>query len=136
MRAAVERVVISRTTIEIELVELAEGTAGDNQNRVLSIPWTPSSPHRRREIIQGESGRSFVMRPMRTEARAILVDALRDLHLWLDELTTDSNQTLERLAARESKSVRWIRRTLSLAFLSPTLVRATIDGQSPIDITL
>jgi DNA invertase Pin-like site-specific DNA recombinase len=132
MRAAVERVVISRTTIEIELVELAEGSAGDNQNRVLSIPWTPSSPHRRREIIQGESGRSFAMRPIRTEARAILVDALRDAHLWLDELTTDSNQTLEGLAEREGKTVRWIRRTLSLAFLSPTLVRATIDGRLPL----
>jgi hypothetical protein len=32
LRTAVERVVISRTTIEIEL---AEGTAGDNQNRIL-----------------------------------------------------------------------------------------------------
>jgi hypothetical protein len=71
------------------------------------------------------------MRPMRTEARAILVDSLRDAHLWLDELTTDSNQTLEGLAEREGKTVRWIRRTLSLAFLSPTLVRATIDGQLP-----
>jgi hypothetical protein len=59
MRAAVERVVISRTTIEIEL---AEATAGDSQNRVLIIPWTPSSPHRRREIIQGEGDQSFAMR--------------------------------------------------------------------------
>ena len=42
---------MSRTTIEIEL---AEGMASDDQNRILIIPWTPPSPHRRREIIQGE----------------------------------------------------------------------------------
>ena len=54
LRAAIERVVTSRTTIEIEL---AEGEASDDQNRILIIPWTPPSPHRRREIIQGEGER-------------------------------------------------------------------------------
>jgi site-specific DNA recombinase len=53
LRAAIERVVMSRTTIEIEL---AEGMTSDDQNRILIIPWTPPSP-RRREIIQGEGER-------------------------------------------------------------------------------
>ena len=52
LRAAIERVVIPRTTIEIELTE---GMASDDQNRILIIPWTPPSPHRRREIIQSKS---------------------------------------------------------------------------------
>jgi hypothetical protein len=54
LRAAIERVVLSRTTIEIEL---AEGIASEDQNRILIIPWTPPSPHRRREIIQGAGER-------------------------------------------------------------------------------
>jgi hypothetical protein len=45
---------MSRATIEIEL---AEGMASDDQSRILIIPWTPPSPHRRREIIQGQSDR-------------------------------------------------------------------------------
>jgi hypothetical protein len=40
LRPAIERVVMSRTTIEIEL---AEGMASDDQNRILIIPWTPPS---------------------------------------------------------------------------------------------
>jgi site-specific DNA recombinase len=127
-RAAVERVVISRTTIEIEL---AEGMAEDDQNRILIIPWTPPSPYRRREIIQVEGEPPSAPRPMRTKARAVLVDALRDAHRWLNELTTSPNQTIESLAAREGKTERWIRRTMSLAFLSPTLVKAAIDGRLP-----
>ena len=75
LRAAIERVAISRTTIEIELTE---GMASYGQNRILIIPWTPPSPHRRREIIQGEGERPSAMRPMRSEARAVLTDALRD----------------------------------------------------------
>ena len=128
LRAGVERVVISRVTIEIEL---AEGIAEDGRDRVLIIPWTPPSPYRRREIIQGEGDQSSAVRPMRSEARAVLIDALRDAHLWLDELTTESDQTVEALAAREGKTARWIRKTLSLAFLSPTLAKAAIEGRLP-----
>jgi site-specific DNA recombinase len=119
---------MSRTTIEIEL---AEGIASDDQNRILIIPWTPPSPHRRREIIQGEGDRPSATRPMRTEARAVLTDALRDAHRWLDELTNGPNQPIESLAAREGKTERWIRRTISLAFLCPFLVKAAIDGRLP-----
>ena len=68
---------------------------------------------------------------MRTEARGILTDALRDAHHWLDEVTTSHNQTIELLAAREGKTERWIRRTISLAFLCPALVKAAIDGRLP-----
>ena len=128
LRAAIERVVLSRTTIEIEL---AEGMASDDQNRILIIPWTPPSPHRCREIIQGEGERPSATRPMRTEARAILTDALRYAHHWLDELTTGLNQTIESLAAREGKTELWIRGTISLAFLCPGLVKAAIDGRLP-----
>jgi hypothetical protein len=52
-------------------------------------------------------------------------------HHWLDELTRSPNQTIESLAAREGKTERWIRRTISLAFLSPALVKAAIDGRLP-----
>jgi site-specific DNA recombinase len=101
LRAAIERVVISRTTIEIEL---AEEIVGDDQNRILITPWTPLSPYRRREIIQGEGERLSATRPMKAKARAVLIDALRDAHRWLDELTTNSNQSVELLAAREGKT--------------------------------
>jgi hypothetical protein len=45
-------------------------------------------------------------------------------HHWLDELTSS-----ESLAAREGKTERWIRRTMSLAFLSRPLSkrRSTVD---------
>jgi site-specific DNA recombinase len=104
LRAAIERVVMSRTTIEIEL---AEGMTSDDQNRILIIPWTPPSPHRRREIIQGEGERPSAMRPMRIEARTLLTDALCEAHRWLDELTTSPNLNIESLASREGKTERW-----------------------------
>jgi site-specific DNA recombinase len=124
--AAVDRITIRRTTLEIQL---AEGMAEDASDRILSIPWTPPSPYRRREIIQGEGRRSAAMRPMRAEARAVLVDAFRDAYCWLDELMRDPSCTIESIAAREKKTERSIRMTLSLSFVSPVLIKAAVEGR-------
>ena len=103
----------------------------DDQNRILILSWTPPSPYRRREIIQGAGEHVSAFRPMETKARLALVDALRDAQRWLDELVTDPTRTLEAIAAREGKTERSIRMTISLAFLSPALVKAAIDGRLP-----
>ena len=95
---------IGRATIEIQLSEAAEADAGA---RTLTLPWTPPSPYRKREIIQGAADAQTRARPMRANARAILIDALRDAHRWLDELLSDPRQTLERwLRAKARPSVR------------------------------
>jgi hypothetical protein len=43
----------------------------------------------------------------------------------------DPNQSIELIAARESKSERSIRMTLSLAFVAPPIVFAAIEGRLP-----
>jgi hypothetical protein len=68
---------------------------------------------------------------MRTNARTILIDALRDAHRWLDELLSDPRQTLELLATREDRTERSVRMTLSLAFLAPDIVKAVVEGRLP-----
>ena len=64
-------------------------------------------------------------------ARAILIEALGNAHRWLDELLSDSRQTLETLASREGKTERSIRMTVSLAFLAPDIVKAAVEGRLP-----
>jgi hypothetical protein len=49
---------------------------------------------------------------------------------WLDEIITGAVD-VEQIAAREKCSVRQVNMTISLAFLSPTLVNAAIDGRLP-----
>jgi hypothetical protein len=68
---------------------------------------------------------------MRANARAILIEALRDAHRWLDELLSDPRLTSESIASREDKSERSIRMTLSLAFLAPEIVKAAVEGRLP-----
>jgi site-specific DNA recombinase len=128
IRDLVDRVTIGRTTIYVQLSEAADAEAGA---RTLTVSWTPPSPYRKREIIQGVTDRKTSARPMRANARATLVDGFRDAYRWLDELLSDPQQTLESLALREGKTERSIRMTLSLAFLAPDIIKAAVEGRLP-----
>ena len=127
-RDAIERVTIGAKEIEIRL---SDAVAIDAEGRTLTIPWMPPSPYQRRDIIQGEGEPRSLIRPMRVRARAVFVESLRNAHRWLDELMTDPCQSIEMLAARDGKSERSIRMTLSLAFVAPPIVAAAIEGRLP-----
>jgi site-specific DNA recombinase len=124
----IDRVAIGRTAIQVLLSEAAEVEEGA---RTLAVPWSPPSPYRKREIIQGANDANAGARPMRANARAILIDALGDAHRWLDELLSDPLQTFDALALREGRTERSIRMTLSLAFVAPDIVKAAVEGRLP-----
>jgi site-specific DNA recombinase len=125
---AIERVTIGAKQIEIRL---GKSVAVDGAGRTLTIPWIPPSPYQRRVIIQGKGEPRSPIRPMRVRARAVFAVSLRNAHRWLDDLVMDHNQTIELIAAREGKSERSIRMTLSLAFIAPPIVVAAIEGRLP-----
>ena len=127
LREQIDCVTIGRTTIQVQLSEAVEGAEGDG----LTLPWTLPSPYRKREVIQSVGEGKTSARPMRANARAILLDALREAHRWLDELLSDPCQSLESLVLREGKTERSIRMTLSLAFLAPDIVKAAVEGRLP-----
>ena len=128
VRSRIHRVILEKSAIRIAL---SHDTDQQAEAEVLSIPWAAPSPYRRREIIQGTSVGLSSARPMPTSARLALIKTLRKACRWLDEILTEPKQTIESIAARESKSERSIRMTLSLAFLSPDLVKAAIEGRLP-----
>ena len=128
VRDAIDRVTVSATQLEIVL---SESIVSEGQDQLLTLPWNRTSSRRRREIIQGLDELIKPQRAMRTKARDGFVKALRAAHRWLDELLSDPTKSIESLAVREGKSERSIRMTLSLAFLSPVLAEAAMEGRLP-----
>jgi hypothetical protein len=126
IRDRIDRVTIDRAELHIQLSEASEAGA-----RTPTVPWTQPSPYRKREIIQSLAEGKTSARPMRANARTVLVEALTDAHRWLDELLSDPLQTLELSGLREGKTKRSIRMTLSLAFLAPDIVKAAVEGRLP-----
>jgi hypothetical protein len=101
-------------------------------SNVLVVPWKKTPSKRPREIILPESTSSHPdVRPIRAETRAKLVTAVAKGRRWLDELIAGTVTNVEQIAAREKCSIRQVNRTITLAFIAPTLVQAAVDGRLP-----
>jgi site-specific DNA recombinase len=64
-----------------------------------------------------------------------LIKALARGRAWFDELVTGRALSLQALAERDGITRRYIRRLVGLAFLSPELVEAILQGRQPVELT-
>ncbi len=101
----------------------------------MQIVWSARSAQPRREIIL-PPGSEPKLRPMKVEDRFRILKAIAEGRGWLDELLSGRIASTDLIAVRERCSERSIRMTLSLAFLSPEIVRAIVAGRLPRGIGL
>jgi DNA invertase Pin-like site-specific DNA recombinase len=64
-----------------------------------------------------------------------LLKAIARGRAWFEELATGHARSLQVLAKRDGISRRYIRRLVGLAFLSPQLVEAILQGGQPVELT-
>jgi DNA invertase Pin-like site-specific DNA recombinase len=64
-----------------------------------------------------------------------LIKAIARGRAWFEELATGHARSLQELAKRDRISRRYIRRLVGLAFLSPQLVEAILQGRQPVELT-
>jgi site-specific DNA recombinase len=99
---------------------------------ILVVPWKKTPSKQPRQIIPpAPSSSRRDLRPIRAETRAKLVTAIATARQWLDELVAGTVKNVEQIADREKCSIRQVNRTITLAFLTPTLVQAAVDGRLP-----
>ncbi len=120
------RVTVGRGSLEIEYCQEENGPP-----QKLSQLWSPHRAIRRREVIAPASHPDPASRPIRAEARAKLLEGIVKARSWLEELVADPATTMDVIAEREGCSDRFVRQTLNLAFLSPVLVKAAVEGTLP-----
>ena len=144
--AHVARVDVKQNHLAIQLSARSERDSDEQDRRhsveqdervhqvppVLVVPWKKIPSKRPREIIlpASTSSRSDP-RPIRAETRVKLVTAIAKGRHWLDELIAGTTTNVEQIATREKCSIRQVNRTITLAFVAPTLVQAAVDGRLP-----
>jgi site-specific DNA recombinase len=64
-----------------------------------------------------------------------LIKAIARGRGWFEELATGRARSLRELAERDGITRRYVRRLVDLAFLSPDLVEAILQGRQPIELT-
>jgi hypothetical protein len=125
----VRQIKVKRTEIDISL--LKENAAEDEQDNspVLTVP-SSKVPHRRHRDVVAPEGSSREGLLIRSHTRTKLVTAIARGRQWLSEIEAGA-ATVDDIAKREACSKRHVHMTISLAFLAPNLVKATVEGRLP-----
>jgi hypothetical protein len=130
----IERIEVQQHRLVVQLKSTLDGTTEEDESTIV-IPWTKPPSKRARSILRPTSAKQ-PLRPMKLERRATLVASIARGRRWLDQLFTDSETDAQKIAKRASCSLRHVNMTLSLAFLSPALVKAAVEGRLPRGIGL
>jgi DNA invertase Pin-like site-specific DNA recombinase len=142
-----ERVTLTSNEIKLRVRQIVEeapqelcahDTANDSSGRLIAgvktiaVPWRSPVPAAVRGIIHVPAHNTPI-KPGRREALLIAIAKARE---WMDDLAHGRVASFAAIARREAKVERHIRLLAPLAFLSPRIVSALLDGTAPADLTL
>jgi site-specific DNA recombinase len=121
-----EKIVVRKGSVEITY------RGSDNtQTRSLSVPLSLPPTRVRREISSPDGSYLDETRLIRSETRARLIEGIAKARLWIDELVAGRVINTAEIARHEGCSERSVRMTLGLAFLSPSITKAAVEGSVP-----
>jgi DNA invertase Pin-like site-specific DNA recombinase len=138
----VERVTLTPNHIELRLRQIVEtaqahDTANNSSGRpiasvtTIAVPWTSPVPAAVKGIIHVPAHNT----PIKPGRREALLIAIAKARKWIDDLVHGRAASFAVIARREGKVERHIRLLAPLAFVSPRIVSALLDGSAPADLT-
>ena len=139
VRGLVEKVIVDQETLTIKLRRGALGgdvpPSASEDGRDDAVELTATAAFRRRgsEIKLVLPG--LAQQTHSSTGDPALIKAIARGRGWFDELATGRARSLQELAKRDGISRRYIRRLVGLAFLSPELVEAILQGRQPVALT-
>jgi site-specific DNA recombinase len=122
--ASIERVVVAADQLLITIT----GAEADEAPPEIRIPWS-MKPRDASPTIEGDAA---------SEARpnAALVQGIVRAHAWIRSLQNGSYPSVENLAEANSLHPKVVRQALRLAFLSPDVTSAILEGVPPSSLSL
>jgi site-specific DNA recombinase len=151
----VEKIVVRPQVIEITLRQMSP-TDGTQRNQpepdskgpdecqgydhesegpaVIVLPWTASSSPSAKGILHTPSASAG--RSMTRETRDVLLAAIAKARAWIEDLVSGRVSSFAEITAREGKVERHVRFLAPLAFVSPRIVSAIMDGTAPAHLTV
>jgi len=138
-RDLIERHVHSVTVrprgLDVRIVVLAaDGSRPDDAlTTLITLPWTAPGLAAVKGIVHAPSEPVRVLKP---ETRDALLHAIAKARRWIDDLRQGRTTSFADIARQEGQVERHIRLLATLAFVSPRIVSAIIEGTLPADLTV
>jgi len=140
VRELVEQVIVDDKQIVIK-VRHGALLSGDFPSRVSDAPGastielTAAVDFKRRGVATKMVLPGLAPQNQPSRCDPALIKAVVRGRAWFEELATGRVRSLEELAKRDGITRRYIRRLVDLAFLSPLLVDAILQGRHPVALT-
>jgi site-specific DNA recombinase len=142
-----ERVTLAQNEIRLRLREILEEALQETDAhdatknlsgrptsnvRTIAVPWSSPMPVSVKGIVLVPSHNT----PIKPDRREGLLIAIAKARKWIDDLMQGRMASFAAIAHGEGKVERHIRLLVPLAFLSPRIVSALLDGAAPADLTV
>ena len=140
----ITRVIVKTQALEVCLIPTSEASAQTENPSLLdsdphlpptstiTLPWTAPSFAAVKGIVHAPCAKPA----MRPESRDALLTAIAKARGWIDDIRLDRIASFAEIAARQAQGERYIRLLAPLAFLSPRIIAAIVDGTAPADLTV
>jgi hypothetical protein len=140
----VDRVIIKSRAVEVRFVPPSNVTAqteavGNNDTArtgqpqtTITLPWAAPSFAAVKGIIHAP----YAKPAMKTENRDALLTAIGKARGWIDDVRLGRIASFAEIATREGQGERYIRLLAALAFVSPRIIAAIVNGNACANLTV
>ena len=140
----VHSVTVKPQALEVRLVPTSEASAlteepgtkdlapGQLSTTAITLAWSRPSFAAVKGIVHAPSARP----ELKPESRDALLTAIAKARRWIDEIRLGRIASFAEIAKREGQGERHIRLLAPLAFVSPRIITAIVDGTAPADLTV
>ena len=142
----VERIMVKPQAIEVRLaaptgvtdqaarqkIDVNPTPSGEVPPITIALPWAAPSFTAVKGIIHTPSPQQ----PMKPESRESLLTAIARARRWVDDMCEGRVASFAEIAEREAQGERHIRLLAPLAFVSPRIIAAIVEGSAPADLTV
>jgi site-specific DNA recombinase len=140
----VARVIVKSQALDVWLIPTCEASAQaedpglddpapcHSPTTTITLPWTAPSFAAVKGIIHAPCAKPT----MKAETREALITAIAKARGWIDDIRLGRIASFAEIAEREVHGERHIRLLAPLAFLSPRIIAAIVDGTAPADLTV
>ncbi len=140
VRDLIERVVIEENAMTIRVRRgpfLGRPVSSSSSENPSDSPIELTAPvaFRRRGVEMRLVLPGVAMRNDRSRCDPALIKAIARGRAWFEELAAGRARSMRELAERDGITRRYVRRLVDLAFLSPELVEAILQGRQPVELT-
>jgi hypothetical protein len=140
LRELVEKIIVGEKTIIIKLQrgallggDVPSSASADGCDNAIEVTAAVAFTRRGAEAKLVLPG--LAQQKHNSRCDPALIKAIARGRAWFEELATGRVRSLQELAKRDGISRRYIRRLVGLAFLSPQLVEATLQGRQSVELT-